>query len=80
MKVTDLEFPEVFITGKLPKDYRKHAAVAAGLVGWTNCMAGTHPPENFGIGMAAIGAFLNICATPENLDILAKEILNKNKK
>lgn len=74
-----LIFPEIFITGKLPENWCNESLVADGLVGWANCMAGSTPPENFGVGMALIEHQLGT-ATPDGLEKLADKISEKKKK
>jgi len=69
-------WPEIFITGKA--DYQNMRqdtarAIADGLMGWANCSISTGLPENFGIGMTAIGEFLDHSVMPEELEKLAKE-------
>lgn len=69
----ELEFPEIFITGKLPENWCDKSLIADGLVGWANCMVGSTIPENFGVGMALIGQKLGT-ATPNGLEELANKI------
>ena len=67
-------WPEVFtdVNFDYDKEYpeekiRKATAIADGLTGWGNCMAGGDIPENFGKSMVKIGKILNIVTTPDNL-------------
>lgn len=55
----------------------KAKAIADGLTGWGNCMAGVEPPKsgNFGKAMVKITKIIGIAATPDNLDSLADEFL-----
>lgn len=66
-------FPEIFITGELPKNWTKATLIADGLCGWANCMMGEKPPKMLGHGMALISATLGTAASPEKLMELAKE-------
>ena len=61
-------FPDIFHTGVIKENTTNEEILADGLCGWANCMAGGIAPNNFGCGMAAIGAKLGIIATPDNLD------------
>ena len=69
-------FPEIFLTGKLPENWSKESLIADGLVGWGCCMAGAKPPEKFGQGMILITSKVGI-ATPDRLSELADEVINK---
>lgn len=73
MNEYQITFPEVFITGKIPEGMNdKRLLCAAALEGWGCCYLAMRP-ENFGIGMAAIGTRLGITPTPENLMEYAKK-------
>lgn len=72
------QFPNIFITGKLPASFSKKSLIADGLCGWGCCMAGAKPPDKFGEGMALIAIKLGT-ATPEGLSKLADEILSVKK-
>lgn len=50
-----LEYPEIFITGELPKGWTKQTLIADAFSGWGCCMAGAQPPDKFGLGMMLIG-------------------------
>tara|TARA_R110000868_G_scaffold96843_1_gene266300 strand:- start:285 stop:530 length:246 start_codon:yes stop_codon:yes gene_type:complete len=70
-------FPEIFITGELPKDWAKATLIADGLCGWANCMMGEKPPKMFGHGMALIAKELGT-ADPDKLMELAKEFTSES--
>lgn len=66
----DVVWSDVFITGVI--SYKKsqagrRQAIADALNTWANCMAGYKRPPKFGEGMVAIGNFLHINPSPENL-------------
>lgn len=71
------QWPEVFETGVLDVSaddpHGKAKACADGLCGWANRMAGAEIPANFNKGMAAIGAFLGITPTANNLSEYGKQ-------
>lgn len=69
-------FPEIFITGELPRKWTRESLISDGLCGWANCMCGTEPPKNFGKGMSLISGKVG-SATPDGLDRLANELLTK---
>ncbi|HMY34833.1 MAG TPA: hypothetical protein PK937_15620 [bacterium] len=68
------QFSDISTTGKIPenkdnlsdKDF-KLLCCAHALSDWACIYAGSHPPENFCNGMAAVGNFLGILATPDLL-------------
>lgn len=70
-------FPEIFITGKLPKNWSLESLVADGLSGWGCCLAGATPPKLFGEGMVLISEKTG-AGTPEQLSDLADKIIKKN--
>lgn len=72
------EFPEIFITGKLPENWSKESLIADGLIGWSICMSGAKPPEKFGEGMKLISSKIGT-AIPEELSALADKILKIKK-
>lgn len=69
-------FPEIFITGELPKDWSRESLIADGLCAWGCCMAGAKPPANFGHGMVLLSEKVGT-AIPDELMALAKEITDK---
>lgn len=67
-----IEWPQIFVDGKLPKDATDESLVADGIIGWANCtlvgLEGGTLPKEFGLGMAAIGTKLGICASYDDLE------------
>ncbi len=74
--LNETDYPEICMTGELPKGWSRESLIADGLSAWGCCMAGAKPPENFGKGMALIGSNVGD-ATPDGLSKLADEILAK---
>ena len=66
-----LIFPDVFITGEVDDKEEDRILCAHGFIGWANCHAGCDIPDNFGLGMVAIGKRLKIAPTEDNLTKLA---------
>ena len=60
------------------RDNEKDLALADGLMGWANCMAGNKPPKEFGTGMVKIGKLLGISCQPETLMAYSQEQTNEN--
>lgn len=79
LKNSSAIFPEIFITGELPKNYDEVALVATGLCGWAACMMGNEPPKMFGLGMAKIASIVGV-AKPEGLSKLADRIKTERDK
>ncbi len=71
-------FPEICITGQLPKGWSRESLIADGLGAWGCCYAGAKPPEKFGEGMALIAEKVGT-ALPDELSKLADEFLSKKK-
>ncbi len=70
----DYLFSEISEAGKLPETPNTKMVLASALCDWGCVIAGAKPPENFGRGMAAVGAFLGVSPTPSGLMELAKKI------
>lgn len=70
------QFPDIFITGEYPEGWTKESLIADGLCGWGCCMAGSKPPEKFGVGMTLISKVVGT-ALPEGLSKLADEMILK---
>lgn len=70
-------FSEITQTGKIPKDASRESVIASALSDWACCVAGSKPPEKFGIGMVQVSIYLGTFATPDNLSLLADEIINQ---
>ena len=67
-----MKYPEVFITGKIDETADECVLCADALAGWSLCYFKKELPENFGVGMAAIGKKLDISPTKKNITEYAK--------
>jgi hypothetical protein len=79
MNMSTYFWPDVFISGIEVYEHStagKLKAIADGLLGWANCMAGQEPPENFGKGMVCIFGATGT-ADCKKLSELADELLEK---
>lgn len=81
MNAVRYQWPQVFETGVLDVSendpHGRAKACADALCGWGNCCVGAEIPANFGKGMAAIGVFLGITPTADNLMAYSKQFLTE---
>ena len=66
--------PDILYHPEAGEDERRGAALADTLMGWANCMAGSNPPETFGVVMVKLGEITG-CLTSEDASQAAKEWL-----
>ena len=66
-----IEFPEVFVTGKIPENRTDRELCADALCAWGivlgKLITPDELPDNFGDGMVAISLRLGVSASPESI-------------
>ena len=67
-RVTEIDYnwPDIFITGKIPADASDDLLGAHALMAWGNAHARASIPPHFGDVMARIANRLNISGTPQS--------------
>ena len=74
-RVTEIDYnwPDIFITGKIPADASDDLLGAHALRAWGNASAGATIPPHFGDVMRQIAHRLNILGTPQSFSDWSKQ-------